>query len=56
MPNNYPPEFRRQMVELVEKGHVDSHRFVCEAYADNQPQSPNDKSKNRRVEIVIGKN
>jgi hypothetical protein len=41
---------------LVEKGHADSHRFVCEAYADNQPQSPNDKSKNRRVEIVIGKN
>jgi|SRR6185295_5552326 len=39
---------------LVEKGHVDSHRLVCEAFAENQPQSPNDKSKNRRVEIVIG--
>jgi flagellar motor protein MotB len=39
---------------LVEKGHVDSHRLVCEAFADNQPQSTNDKSKNRRVEIVIG--
>ena len=39
---------------LVEKGHVDQHRLVCEAFADNQPQSPSDKSKNRRVEIVIG--
>ena len=39
---------------LVEKGHVDAHRMVCEAFADNQPQSNNDKSKNRRVEIVIG--
>ena len=39
---------------LVEKGQVDTHRLVCEAFADNQPQSPSDKSKNRRVEIVIG--
>ncbi len=39
---------------LVEKGHVDSHRMVCEAFADNQPQSTSDKAKNRRVEIVIG--
>jgi len=39
---------------LVEKGHVDNHRLVCEAFADNQPQSSSDKSKNRRVEIVIG--
>jgi flagellar motor protein MotB len=39
---------------LVEKGRVDPHRLVCEAFADNQPQSTNDKSKNRRVEIVIG--
>jgi chemotaxis protein MotB len=39
---------------LVEKGHVDPHRVVCEAFAENQPQSPNDKSKNRRVEIVLG--
>ena len=38
---------------LVDKGHVDSHRLVCEAFAENQPQSPSDKSKNRRVEIVI---
>jgi len=56
---NYELSFERAHAVvhyLVEKGHVDSHRFVCEAYADNQPQSPNDKSKNRRVEIVIGKN
>ena len=55
---NYELSFERAHAVvhyLVEKGHVDSHRFVCEAYADNQPQSPNDKSKNRRVEIVIGK-
>jgi chemotaxis protein MotB len=56
---NYELSFERAHAVvhyLVEKGHVDSHRFVCEAYADNQPQSQNDKSKNRRVEIVIGKN
>jgi chemotaxis protein MotB len=39
---------------LTEKGHVDPHRLICEAFAENQPQSPNDKSKNRRVEIVLG--
>jgi flagellar motor protein MotB len=39
---------------LVDKGHVDAHRLVCEAFADNQPQSSSDKSKNRRVEIVLG--
>ena len=38
---------------LVEKGHVDTHRLVCEAFAENQPQSTSDKAKNRRVEIVI---
>lgn len=55
---NYELSFERAHAVvhyLVEKGHVDSHRFVCEAFADNQPQSPNDKSKNRRVEIVIGR-
>ena len=54
---NYELSFERAHAVvhyLVDKGHVDSHRFVCEAYADNQPQSQNDKSKNRRVEIVIG--
>jgi len=39
---------------LTEKGHVDPHRVVCEAFAENQPQSTSDKSKNRRVEIVLG--
>jgi chemotaxis protein MotB len=38
---------------LVDKGQVDQHRLVCEAYGEFQPQSANDKSKNRRVEIVI---
>jgi len=38
---------------LVEKGQVDPHHMVCEAYGEFQPQNPNDKSKNRRVEIVI---
>ena len=55
---NYELSFERAHAVvhyLVDKGHVDSHRFVCEAYADNQPQSANDKSKNRRVEIVIGR-
>lgn len=39
---------------LVEKGRVDPHRLICEAFAENQPQSTSDKSKNRRVEIVLG--
>jgi flagellar motor protein MotB len=39
---------------LVDKGHVDAHRLVCEGFADNQPQSSSDKAKNRRVEIVLG--
>jgi len=55
---NYELSFERAHAVvhwLTDKGHVDSHRLICEAYADNQPQSPNDKSKNRRVEIVIGK-
>ncbi|HLY09872.1 MAG TPA: OmpA family protein [Planctomycetota bacterium] len=38
---------------LVEKGQVDPHHMVCEAYGEYQPQNPGDKSKNRRVEIVI---
>lgn len=55
---NYELSFERAHAVvhyLVDKGHVDSHRLICEAFADNQPQSANDKSKNRRVEIVIGK-
>ncbi len=39
---------------LIDKGQIDPHRVVCEAHGEYQPQSSNDKSKNRRVEIVIG--
>ena len=55
---NYELSFERAHAVvhyLIDKGHVDSHRLICEAFADNQPQSTKDKSKNRRVEIVIGK-
>ncbi|RPH52183.1 MAG: hypothetical protein EHM91_00485 [Planctomycetota bacterium] len=54
---NYELSFERAHAVvhyLVDKGHVDSQRLVCEAFAENQPQSPSDKSKNRRVEIVLG--
>jgi len=40
---------------LTEKGNVDQHRMVCEAFGDSVPLSPTDKSKNRRVEIVIAR-
>lgn len=40
---------------LAEKGNVDQHRMVCEAFGDSVPLSPTDKSKNRRVEIVIAR-
>jgi chemotaxis protein MotB len=39
---------------LVEKGKFDPQRVVCEAYGEYHPQDPGNKSKNRRVEIVIG--
>jgi flagellar motor protein MotB len=38
---------------LVDKGRLDPHRVVCEAYGEFHPQEPGNKSKNRRVEIVI---
>lgn len=38
---------------LVEKGRIDPHRVACEAYGEFHPQDPQNKSKNRRVEIVI---
>jgi len=38
---------------LVEKGKFDPHRVVCESYGQYHPQDPANKSKNRRVEIVI---
>ncbi|HZE97494.1 MAG TPA: flagellar motor protein MotB [Planctomycetota bacterium] len=40
---------------LVDKGQVDPHQLVCEAYGEYQPQNPGDKSKNRRVEIVLAR-
>jgi flagellar motor protein MotB len=54
---NYELSFERAHAVvhyLVDKGHVDPHRLICEAFAENQPQSATDKSKNRRVEIVLG--
>ena len=39
---------------LVDKGHVDPERVICEAFGEHHPQSTKDKSKNRRVEIVLG--
>ncbi len=38
---------------LVDKGGFDPHRVVCEAYGEYQPLDPRNKSKNRRVEIVL---
>jgi flagellar motor protein MotB len=40
---------------ITEKGQVDPHHVVCEAYGEYQPQTPGDKSKNRRVEIVLAR-
>ena len=40
---------------LTEKGQVDPHHVVCEAYGEYQPQTAGDKSKNRRVEIVLAR-
>jgi len=40
---------------LIEKGGFDPRRVVCEAYGEFQPQDPADKSKNRRVEIVVAR-
>jgi chemotaxis protein MotB len=38
---------------LVEKGGVDPRRVVCESHAEHSPAEAGDKSKNRRVEIVV---
>ena len=38
---------------LVEKGRFDPARVVCEAHGEFHPADPGNKSKNRRVEIVI---
>lgn len=38
---------------LVEKGRLDPARVVCEAHGEFHPADPSNKSKNRRVEIVL---
>ncbi len=40
---------------LVDKGGFDPRRMVCESYGEYHPQDPANKSKNRRVEIVIAR-
>ena len=40
---------------LIDKAQLDPHQAVCEAYGEFHPQSTSDKSKNRRVEIVIAR-
>ena len=53
---NWELSFQRShavMHFLVEKGQVDPHHVVCEAYGEFQPQTSGDKSKNRRVEIIL---
>ncbi len=40
---------------LVEKGKFDPRRVVCESYGEYHPQDPANKSRNRRVEIVIAR-
>lgn len=40
---------------LVEKGRFDPRKVVCEAFGEFHPQDPSNKSKNRRVEIVIAR-
>jgi chemotaxis protein MotB len=41
------------MHHLVEKGGIDPKRIVCEAHAEHKPAVPGEKSKNRRVEVVV---
>lgn len=55
---NWELSFQRAhtvMHYLTEKGQVDPHSVVCEAYGEFQPQTPGDKAKNRRVEIVLAR-
>jgi flagellar motor protein MotB len=40
---------------MVDKGQFDPHRVVCEAHGEFHPVDPANKSKNRRVEIVIAR-
>jgi chemotaxis protein MotB len=55
---NWELSFQRAhavMHYLVEKGGLDPHHVVCEAYGEYQPLDPTKKAKNRRVEIVIAR-
>ena len=55
---NWELSFERShavMHYLVEKSKLDPHRVVCESYGEYHPQDPGNKSKNRRVEIVIAR-
>lgn len=40
---------------LIEKGRIDPKRVTCETYGEHQPRDSKNKSKNRRVEIVIAR-
>lgn len=40
---------------LIEKGKIDPHRVTCESFGENQPRDSKNKSKNRRVEIVLAR-
>ena len=55
---NWELSFERShavMHHLVEKGKLDPHQVVCEAYGEFHPQETGNKAKNRRVEIVIAR-
>lgn len=43
------------MHHLVDKGKLDPRRVVCESFGEHHPQDPANKSKNRRVEIVVAR-
>lgn len=40
---------------LIEKGGFDPRHVICEAYGEYHPQDAANKSRNRRVEIVVAK-
>ena len=40
---------------LVDKAGFDPHKLVCESFGEYRPQDPENKSRNRRVELVMSK-
>lgn len=53
---NWELSFERShavMHYLIDKGGIDPHRVVCESYGEYHPADSGNKSRNRRVEIVI---